>query len=169
MKDYHLRLPSENINNTSLFYFFLFLPEETKVQITWVIPVRLMQKSESLGLISGFTYCWKVSSCNRRINCSAAAHSAACKATSLAHLLPKGNSSYLSCCKQKGMCTSWASRSLLTGHHQIPNRTDGFLIRTWPSSQPVGTKEWEFGFKREKGLFFCKIAEDLGRVKVSKK
>lgn len=41
--------------------------------------------------------------------------------------------------------------SLLTGHHEIPNRTDGLPTRTWPSSQPVGTKDWECGFKRRKG------------------
>lgn len=54
MKDHQ----SENIDTTSFFFFFLFFPpEKTKMQGTWVIPVRLMQKSESLGLISGFTYC----------------------------------------------------------------------------------------------------------------
>lgn len=51
MKDYQ----SENINALSLFS--ISFHEETKVQITWVIPVRLMQKFESFGLISGFTYC----------------------------------------------------------------------------------------------------------------
>lgn len=88
MKDYWL----ENINITSLFS--ICFPKETKVQTTWVIPVRLMQKSESLGLISGFTYCWKVSSCNKGIKHSAAAHYVA---TSLARLQLKGNSNYSPC------------------------------------------------------------------------
>lgn len=41
--------------------------------------------------------------------------------------------------------------SLLMSHHQIPNGTGIFPPRTWLSSQPVGTQEWECGFKREKG------------------
>lgn len=43
-----------------------------------------------------------------------------------------------------------------------------FPTRTWPSSQPVGTQEWEYGFKRGKRTD-CKKAEDLGRVRVRKR
>lgn len=115
MKDYQ----SENINALSLFS--VSFPEEIEVQITWVIPVRLMQKFESFGLISGFTYCWKVSSCNKRTRHSAAARYVARKAPSLACQQLKGNSGYLSCWRQKRVvhlpsqyeppdCPSWDSQ-----------------------------------------------------------
>lgn len=157
MKDYQ----SENINALSLFS--VSFSEEKEVQITWVIPVRLMQKFESFGLISGFTYCWKVSSCNKRTRHSAAARYVACKAPSLACQQLKGNSGYLSCWRQKRVCTSPANMSLLTAHHEIPNGMAGWLSNG-NTSFLSDSRHQRAGMCIEEGRRTnCNKGEDLGK------